>query len=437
MGSSDTRGISELLLPVSVDVVDRQIKAAIDLLARSYSAINDQSGGWYHDLSNQPPGPVATAVALLAFRRVGMKPPAPEASWAFLRQRQIRSDDLTLHGGWATNTTDGQPTVEATAIAVRLFGSGTFGFSSFTPDCSAALRFLAQHQNRGGGWGSLKDCPSRTTTTAQSMQAVASLCPDDPMLEAGARWLIKHQAPTGGWGERPGADSSVVHTSLALQALAACGSDLMQTSVLSAFDWLTSKITDAPGTEIHAFMETYNITAANHRKHQWRETMHHHGLALAATALLLHPHPPGQALRKCYKTILGTQLPSGEWVSRQESPAPALWPTWHCLSALLDLRSASLLRSGDTLVWLDHAVAVRRASGDTKSLSSLVRAPHTQRARLFVRRRWASVLLAAAAAVAAILAISGLLTWPNAILTLLLPVLLLVAQEAARKPPNR
>jgi hypothetical protein len=437
MGRADTRGISEFLLPVSVDAVDAQIKAAIDLLFRSYSAIDDHHGGWYHDLSDQPPGPVATAVALLAFRRAGVKPPSPDACWAFLRQRQIVSEDPSLHGGWATNTAEGRPTVEATVTVVRLLGSGGFGFASFAPDGAAALRFLAHHQNRDGGWGSLKGCSSRTTLTAQALLAVASLCPDDPMLSVGARWLLTNQSSVGGWGETPGADASVVHTSSALQALSACGVDLRRTSIMSAFAWLTSKIMDAAGDEIHAFMETYNITSSGRHGRQWRETMHHHGLSLAATALLMHPDPPGPALRRCFDAILRSQLPSGAWPSRTESPAPALWPTWHCLSALLDVRGNPLLRPGDVLVWLDDGVTVRRASGGTRSLTSLVRVPRMLMARVFVRRRWAAVLLGVATTVALALAITGVLTWPDAILTLLLPVLLLMTQETlARARPR-
>lgn len=169
--------MDDLNLPVSVDSIDLRIRSALDLLTHSYCAIDDRHGGWYHDLTDQPPGPVATAVALLAFREAGLKPPDPEASWAFLRRRQISSDDPSLRGGWATNTAENQPTVEATAIALQLLGRGRFGFAPFAPDGAAALRFLAHHQNRDGGWGSLKGCPSRTATTAQSLVAAASLRP--------------------------------------------------------------------------------------------------------------------------------------------------------------------------------------------------------------------------------------------------------------------
>ncbi len=178
-------------------------------------------------------------------------------------------------------------------------------------------------------------------------------------------------------------------------------------------------------------METYNITCPDPPAHQWRETMHHHGLAMAATALLRHPsQPPGRALRKAYATLLDTQLPTGEWASMRESPAPALWPTWHCLSALFDLRQAALLRPGDTLVWLDNAVAVRRASAGSMSLRALVTPPRGQQIKPFIRRRWARILLTAAIALALILVAVGAQSWPNALLALILPVLLLIAQEA-------
>lgn len=235
-----------------------------------------------------------------------------------------------------------------------------------------------------------------------------------------------NQSPAGGWGETPGSETSVAHTSLALLALAACG--VPPSSVTSAFETLTAKVMDGGGDDSHAFMETYNITAAD-QQHRWRETMHHHGLALAAAALLRHPRPPARALRRCYQAILSTQRPGGEWTSRPEAPAPALWPTWHCLLALFDLRNNILLRPGDTLVWLDHAVAVRRASGGRRSLSSLVRAPRATGTLRFARRRWAGLVLAVATTVALAMAVSGVLSWADALLALLLPVLLLIVQE--------
>jgi hypothetical protein len=149
------------------------------------------------------------------------------------------------------------------------------------------------------------------------------------MVEAGVHWLVTHQSPVGGWGETLDANATVAHTAMALQTMAECNADLGVTRVSSAFDWLASTIADVPPNEIHAYVETYNITSSpGLPARQWRETMHHYGLALAATALLRNPcQLPGHVLRRAYATLFDTQLPGGEWAGERESPVPLLWPT--------------------------------------------------------------------------------------------------------------
>jgi hypothetical protein len=421
--------------PVVVDLVDRQIRAAVDLLRRTYHPVDDQHGGWYHDLTNAPPGPVATALALLAFRLAGQRFASADQCWAFLRDRQIVSRDPLRGGGWASNTTAAQPTVEATAVVVRLLGDGSYGFAGFAPDAASAVAFLANHQNDDGGWGSLRGNPSRTVVTTEALLALVSLCPDHPAIDSGIRWLMTHQAPAGGWGETPASPSTVAHSSLALQALVRCRADLVDAGAAArAYEWLTSRLSTDTGAEIHVHVETYNIITtakARQRTVQWRETMHHHGLALAASALLRHPDRlPAAALRHALAVILRTQQPTGTWADADHSPAPALWPTWYCLAALLDLRHADLLRAGDTLVWLDHATVIRHASAGSRDLTALVASPRRRRLAAFIRRRWGSLVLALGVLVSIAVAATGLVAWSTALLGLLLPVSLFVLQEA-------
>jgi len=415
---------------ISVDDVDRRVRASLDLLRRSYHPIDDMRGGWYHDLSDAPPGPVATAVALLAFRLAGQTFDSAGPCWGFLRHRQITSRDRLRRGGWATNTTGDQPTVEATVSVVRLLGSGGYGFATFGPNAAAAIDFLANHQNSDGGWGSLLGNPSRTALTAQTVIALSALCPDHPAVAAGVRWLITSQTPMGGWGVTPTAPATVVHTAFALRALAAGPTGSSDSTIVAAYDWLWERLGAAADDEIHSHMETYNITAnTSQRIRQWRETMHHHGLALATAALLHHPvTPPASVLSRAFGTLLRSQRPSGAWHNAPDSPAPAIWPTWYCLDALLELRRTLLLRPGDTILWLDHVVAVRRSSAGTKPLRALIR-PRRRRGDLF-RRHWAGILVATMASVSVSLALANVLDWPNALIGLLLPVLLLAVQEA-------
>lgn len=123
-----------------------------------------------------------------------------------------------------------------------------------------------------------------------------------------------------------------------------------------------------------------------------------------------------------------TQSSVNVGVTVRHSPAPTLWPTWYCLAALLDLRHAALLRPGDTLVWLEHATAVRHASAGSRTLTSLVAPPRAR--RLAARRRWASLVLASGVSVSIAVAATGLVAWSTALLGLLLPVSLFVMQEA-------
>ena len=199
-------------LEVPAAVLDRQVQAALSLLRRAYRPLDDHAGGWYHDLTDAPPGPVATAIALLAFRLAGKTAPFADASWAFLRQRQVISDNSATHGGWAQNIAGNQPTVEATAAVLELIGRGRFAFAAFAPDTSAGVAFLARQQNSDGGWGSCGGNPSRTTLTARALSVLAMLNPDHPAIDSGTRWLLRHSIPTGGWGEEAGSDPTVAHT---------------------------------------------------------------------------------------------------------------------------------------------------------------------------------------------------------------------------------
>jgi hypothetical protein len=84
---------------IAVDDLNRQMRATLDLFRRTYNSIDERRGGWYHDLSPAPPGPVATALALLAFQLAGEEFEFADQCWAFLRERQIKSKDPLRDGG--------------------------------------------------------------------------------------------------------------------------------------------------------------------------------------------------------------------------------------------------------------------------------------------------------------------------------------------------
>jgi hypothetical protein len=420
---------------IEVDQVNLRIAAALNLFRRTYRAIDDQLGGWYHDLSDAPPGPVATSVVLLAFRLAGAEPPCAAQCWAFLRQRQIVSDDRQVHGGWAPNIAGNRPTVEATTAVLELLGRGRFALSTAAPDTLAGVRFLADHQNDDGGWGSVLGNTSRTALTARAVTAIGYLDPDHPAVITGVRWLLKHALPAGGWGETPSAEPSVAHTGLALQALTRHGPATAEAAVVNGFGWLDKHLMATSVGNTHPYVESYDVVSeVGGRRRIWRETMHHHGLGIAALAVLHQPGgPPADVLRTVFGAILERQLQDGRWPSPKESPAPALWAVWHCMSALSALRRMPLLWPGDTVFIFGHVVAVRRALAPNRSLRSLVTASRWHRFAILLKRFWTSMLLVGAMIVSLALGLLGALEWTDALLGFLLPVAILVMQETIAK----
>lgn len=424
---------------VPADVLERQVHEALNLLRRTYRPIDDHHGGWYHDLTDAPPGPVATAVALLAFRLAGESVPFAAPSWAFLRQRQNISEDPKIHGGWAQNIAGEQSTVEATTAVLELIGRGRFAFATFAPDTPAGITFLTRQQNSDGGWGSCIGNPSRTALTARALSALASLNPDHEAIDQGMRWLLKHVTTAGGWGEIPGGNPTLAHTGLALQALTACGAGRKEAAIDRGFSWLAEKVLSAPLGHGHSYVEAYDVTAATGpHPYRWRETLHHHGLGIALVALLGQPSgPPPDALRVALGTILRGQRSDGSWPAQAGAPPPTLWPLWHSISALISLRNSSLLWPGSTMIIFDDVIAVRRSSAPNKPLRALIATPRRARLVRFLRRRWASVILIAAMAVSLGMGAFRLLEWNDALLGLLLPVALLAFQETVARIGHR
>ena len=220
-----------------------------------------------------------------------------------------------------------------------------------------------------------------------------------------------------------------------MQALTACSPGLRDGAIDRGYDWLTNEVALASLGESHSYVEVYDVTSTSSRRpRQWRETLHHHGLGIAAAALLCQTGEPSfAALRLVFTAIVGGQAPDGSWPGPAASPSPALWPTWHSVSALLLLRDSNLLVPGSTLVIFDNVIAVRRGEAPDKPLWKLV-APARRRILVsFFRRRWAGVLLLIVTAISLAFGAIGKLEWKDALLGLLLPVALFVVQETVTR----
>ena len=102
------------------NAIETMVDRSLSLLTRTYHASTDLRGGWYHRLDSPNPGPSATASGMANFRLHGRVFEHEAECLRFLHHRQVVSSDYRLDGGWAVNTSFGQPVTEATGLVTRL-----------------------------------------------------------------------------------------------------------------------------------------------------------------------------------------------------------------------------------------------------------------------------------------------------------------------------
>jgi len=260
----------------------------------------------------------------------------------FLRVRQVRSRNPTLDGGWAVNTSFGQPVTEATALIARLLVTTRVLFAPNSPDATRATLWLSRNQNVDGGWGSFGGQESRVWLTAMAVHALSELDPHGAAIRLGTRWLVRSRDPiTRAWGERPGRRAIVTHTAYVLVALVDSGVGATEQSVAEAvtsgYAWLTAHLDPTAVIDDQARVESYNLAQVgpDGKTKTWHSTIWHHGLPYAVSALVRQPEGLRyDLLYEAVNTIIASQQLDGRWPSLESAAAVSVWTVWPFLQAL-------------------------------------------------------------------------------------------------------
>lgn len=350
----------------------------------------------------------------------------------FLSLRQLKSADSNIDGGWATNTSAGNPVVDSTAwIARYLAVSGAF-WEPNAPDAGKAYRWLLKNQNDDGGWGAARNCPSRVWLTCLGIQALVALNRHEPAIPRGIDWLFTQQDDTScAWGESVDAPASGAHTALALRTIMEARPSLTDSRILKAYEWLEDLVGSHRAPD--RYVETYEVTVESGiagGRTRWQNSMHHYVVPLAASAFLRHPvGARSDLIGSLYNQILLEQLEAGHWPSIHGGPSISIWSVWSFYEALHDIDSVPLVRLGDGITWLPGAIVLQRAAVKRRSVRSLVGEHYTVRAGRLARRHWAGLVLAVVTAAGITSVVLQKLDWSGFLIGLAFPLLLFLVQE--------
>lgn len=426
------------IIPVDLAQFDQCIRRSLSLLRARFLHDHDNyvGGGWYHQLEAQDPGATATAVGLMVFECCNEVFERAEDALAFLSDKQVKSDDPLIDGGWATNTSLRHPVVEATGWIARMIGSTRCALVPGAPSAERTYRWLVENQNQDGGWGSLRGCPSRNWLTCVALRGLIPLNPWEPAIRRGVEWLLANRNHhVAAWGETAASQPTVTHTAMVLLTLAEVVPRPRDDAIAQAAQWLAETLEADTRFDRYTHKETYPVTAGQAR---FRLALWHYGMPAAVAALLRYPESASATLMgQVFSTIVNSQNDRGFWPSSDSDTSMSLWGVWWCIQALSDLRRVPLAQPGDLLYWAADAVIVQRGRARHRPLASLIPTARRIDARRFVRRHWASMLLGGWLAATLGITAVGLLSWQELAIGTVFPVLLfLVSEGLHRRSPG-
>jgi hypothetical protein len=421
--------------------IDEAITRALTCLRgnfRTKPAESEKSAGtagWYHYLDDPNPGVTASAVGLYCFSLAGTEFERTSQVVEYLIGQQTKG---LYGGGWAVRTTNYFPIVEATAWVLRCLSLPQSRIRATSAALDAGVGWLEANQNTDFGWGSYKDQPSRTFTTALSVLALQESGGSSEVISNAHKWLIEAQSPNQpAWGPLPASEPTMLHTSFTLMALLAAPGALPATAVQQTVDWLTERIQPGEHVERETAVEEYDVPYMhNNVRDTFQNTLPHFAGPVTLTALLRAGADPLQA--KVFNTLtemirtqeISDPKRSGSWELPRSPLRPSIWAVWPFVAALTSARTAIFPSADSTATLLFSGCALIQSSSTTKHLTRrlLIRNALTDWLRL---RRVAVGLWCIAALTAVIPLIlwrTGQFTLDVFLITLAVPVLLLFFQ---------
>ena len=157
--------------------------------------------------------PVHTALAIVALREARASDEAPLKGLKWLRTKGQNQAD----GSWANNV-GGEGMTTQTGMV--LTGMGRIGLGTKYTPTEKGMKWLADIQNKDGGWGTTKGKPSNVPSTAWAILGL-SIAIEDYIyeVEEAIGWLKKRQNTDGGFGMNKGEPSDPELTAYATMAL--------------------------------------------------------------------------------------------------------------------------------------------------------------------------------------------------------------------------